>query len=123
VGVWECGLWSLAPGNIASEGGLSDADVLGDSRDGPVFYSVIGDGCSVRNVFGEGDINYRGVFHGGLIKAGVQLRKPLICLMARLTPHKVSWGSTRKTPDMLATGPIARPEQALSGVSALKNAG
>ena len=80
MGVWECGLWSLATGNIASEGGLSDADVLGDSRDGPVFYSVIGDGCSVRNVFGEGDINYRGVFHGGLIKAGVQLAKLLICL-------------------------------------------
>jgi hypothetical protein len=63
----------LATGNIASEGGLSDADVLGDSRDGPVFYSVIGDGCSVRDVFGKGDINHRGVF---LMEAGVQLENP-----------------------------------------------
>ena len=73
MGVRECGLWGLSTGNVASEGGLSDADVLGDSRDGPVFYSVIGDGCSVRNVFGEGDINYRGVFHGG---AGVLPENP-----------------------------------------------
>lgn len=66
-------MWGLATGNIASEGRLSDANVLGDSRDGPVFYSVIGDGCSVRDIFSEGDINHRGVF---LMEAGVQLENP-----------------------------------------------
>jgi len=64
----------LAAGNIASEGGLSDADVLGDSRDGPVFYSAISDGYSVWNVFGEGDVNHRGVF---LWKLGFNLKTPL----------------------------------------------
>jgi hypothetical protein len=63
----------LATGNVASEGGLSDADVLGDSRDGPVFYSAIGDGCSVWDIFGEGDINHHGVF---LMEAGVELENP-----------------------------------------------
>lgn len=53
-------------------------------------------------------------------QARVQLRKLLICLPRYVRDHQKGWGSTCKTPDMLATGPNARPEQAISGVSALK---
>jgi hypothetical protein len=66
----------LATGNIASEGSLSDANVLGDSRDGPILYSAIGDSYSVRNVFGKGDVDHRETFRGGLMEAGVRLENP-----------------------------------------------